>query len=79
MLKGQKTILRAITRDDLERLWQFNNDVEVELASGGDPPLPQSLARLQTAYENDIVKMWKRWSKICDRGRPEMYWAMCII
>ena len=56
MLKGQKTILRAITRDDLERLWQFNNDVEVELASGGDPPLPQSLARLQTAYENDIVK-----------------------
>jgi RimJ/RimL family protein N-acetyltransferase len=56
MLKGQKTILRAITRDDLERLWQFNNDVEVELASGGDPPLPQSLARLQTEYENDIVK-----------------------
>lgn len=56
MIRGQKTLLRAITRDDLERLWQFNNDVEVELASGGDPPIPQSLARLQAEYENAIAK-----------------------
>jgi RimJ/RimL family protein N-acetyltransferase len=56
MLRGQKTLLRAITRDDLERLWQFNNDVEVELAGGGDPPIPQSLARLQVEYENDLAK-----------------------
>ncbi|MFO7585452.1 MAG: GNAT family protein [Anaerolineales bacterium] len=56
MLKGQKTLLRAITRDDLERLWQFNNDIEVELAGGGDPPMPQSLARLQAEYENDLAK-----------------------
>lgn len=56
MLKGQKTLLRAITREDLERLWQFNNDVEVELASGGDPPMPQSFARLQAEYESDIAK-----------------------
>ena len=56
MLRGQKTLLRAITRDDLERLWRFHNDVEVELAGGGDPPMPQSLARLQTEYEYDLAK-----------------------
>ena len=56
MLKGQKTLLRAITRDDLESLWQFNNDIEVELAGGGDPPMPQSLARLQAEYESEIAK-----------------------
>ncbi|MEZ4728518.1 MAG: hypothetical protein R3E79_15395 [Caldilineaceae bacterium] len=39
MLKGQKVLLRAMTRADLERLCQFNNDIEVELAGGGDPPL----------------------------------------
>jgi hypothetical protein len=51
MLKGQKVLLRAMTRADLERLWVFNNDVEVEVAGGGDPPLPQSLARLQTDFD----------------------------
>ena len=30
-------------RDDLAQLWAFNNDVEVELAGGGDPPMPPSL------------------------------------
>jgi RimJ/RimL family protein N-acetyltransferase len=50
MLTGQKVILRAMRRDDLERLCQFNNDVEVELAGGGDPPAPQSLERLQAEF-----------------------------
>lgn len=54
MLKGQKVLLRAMTRADLERLCQFNNDIEVELAGGGDPPLPQSLARLQAEYEAKV-------------------------
>ncbi len=56
MLRGQKTLLRAITRDDLERLWEFNNDVEVELAGGGDPPIPQSLSRLYAEYDNNVAK-----------------------
>ncbi|MBV7328498.1 GNAT family N-acetyltransferase [Chloroflexi bacterium TSY] len=51
MLLGKKVILRAITRQDLERLCQFNNDLEVELAGGGDPPMPQSLERLQAEYD----------------------------
>ncbi len=56
MLTGQKVILRATTRDDLERLHQFNNDVDVEIAGGGDPPIPQSLARLQAQYDADVSK-----------------------
>ncbi len=55
MLIGQRVTLRGITRDDLERQWQFNNDVEVELAGGGDPPYPQSLERLQAEFNLNIV------------------------
>jgi RimJ/RimL family protein N-acetyltransferase len=54
MLTGHKVILRAITRDDLEHLCQFNNDVEVELAGGGDPPTPQSVARLHAEYDAQV-------------------------
>lgn len=54
MLQGQKVILRAMTRQDLERLCQFNNSLEVELAGGGDPPLPQSLDRLQADYDSKL-------------------------
>ena len=54
MLTGHKVRLRAITRDDLERLCQFNNDVEVELAGGGDPPTPQSVARLHAEYDAQV-------------------------
>ena len=46
MLRGEKVVLRALNRADLPRIWQFNNDLEVELAGGGDPPMPQSLERL---------------------------------
>jgi RimJ/RimL family protein N-acetyltransferase len=51
MLKGQKVLLRAIQREDLPRICAFNNDVEVEIAGGGDPPMPQSLARLQAEFD----------------------------
>ena len=54
MLTGHKVRLRAVTRDDLERLCQFNNDVEVELAGGGDPPTPQSVARLYAEYDAQV-------------------------
>lgn len=51
MLKGERVILRAIERNDLPQLWAYNNDVEVELAGGGDPPMPQSLARLEADFD----------------------------
>ncbi len=56
MLKGERIILRAISREDLPRLAAFNNDVEFELAGGGDPPMPQSLERLQAEFEQDAAK-----------------------
>jgi RimJ/RimL family protein N-acetyltransferase len=56
MLQGDKVVLRAIERADLPRLWQFNNDLAVELAGGGDPPIPQSLERLQAEFDQDAAK-----------------------
>src|SRR5688572_29665360 len=56
MLKGKRVLLRSVQRDDLPRLCEFNNDVEVELAGGGDPPYPQSLERLYADFERDIAR-----------------------
>jgi RimJ/RimL family protein N-acetyltransferase len=56
MLRGERVTLRAIERDDLALLWAYNNDLEVELASGGDPPMPQSLARLQAEFDANAAK-----------------------
>ncbi len=56
MLKGEKVTLRAVEREDLPRLCEFNNDLAVELAGGGDPPMPQSLARLQAEYDERVSK-----------------------
>lgn len=53
MLTGEKVQLRAVEREDLPRFAAFNNDLAVELAGGGDPPMPQSLARLQAEFERD--------------------------
>src|SRR5262245_4399612 len=56
MLKGEKVILRAIEREDLERLHAINNNLAVELAGGGDPPMPQSMARLLADYESNASR-----------------------
>jgi RimJ/RimL family protein N-acetyltransferase len=56
MLKGERVLLRAMTRDDLVRQWEFNNDLKVELAGGGDPPMPQSLERLQADFDREVAK-----------------------
>lgn len=46
--------LRAVTREDLPRLREFANDLEVELAGGGDPPIPRTLERLQKDFEREV-------------------------
>lgn len=56
MLRGERVILRAMRRDDLTRLWEFNNDLEVELAGGGDPPMPQSFERLVADFDREVAK-----------------------
>ncbi|GIW14108.1 MAG: N-acetyltransferase [Tepidiforma sp.] len=54
MLKGERTILRPMRRDYLERLLEFHNDVELQLLGGEDVPVPltpEHLAeRFQTLY-----------------------------
>jgi RimJ/RimL family protein N-acetyltransferase len=54
VLKGNRVTLRSVEREDLPILSAFNNDLEVELASGGDPPIPQSFARLQARYDESL-------------------------
>jgi RimJ/RimL family protein N-acetyltransferase len=66
VLKGERVTLRAIKRDDLPALLAFNNDLEVELAGGGDPPMPQSLERLQADFEREAEK----------GGRDDAYFAI---
>jgi RimJ/RimL family protein N-acetyltransferase len=56
VLKGEKVLLRAVERADLPRLHAFNNDVAIELAGGGDPPMPQSLARLEAEFDQEASK-----------------------
>ncbi len=53
MLYGPRVTLRAFRREDIARFCQFNNDVEVEVAGGGDPPLPQSLERALADFDSD--------------------------
>lgn len=54
MIRGEKVTLRALRREDLVRLCEFNNDIEVELAGGGDPPMPQSPARLEAEFDANV-------------------------
>jgi RimJ/RimL family protein N-acetyltransferase len=51
MIRGERVTLRGVRREDLPRLCEFNNDIEVEVAGGGDPPMPQSLERLQAEFD----------------------------
>jgi len=54
LLHGEKVTLRAVTRGDLPRLLGFANDLEVELAGGGDPPMPRTLERLEKDFEREV-------------------------
>jgi RimJ/RimL family protein N-acetyltransferase len=56
VLKGEKVILRAIKREDLQRQWVFNNDLEIEILGGGDPPEPQALERLEAEFDEHVHK-----------------------
>jgi RimJ/RimL family protein N-acetyltransferase len=55
MLRGENVTLRALRRDDLPLLCQFNNDLAVELAGGGDPPMPQPFEWLLADFEREAA------------------------
>lgn len=56
MLKGEKVVLRAMTRDDLPRLWEFRHDVEAQALVSNCAPEPQSLARMQADFDREVSK-----------------------
>jgi RimJ/RimL family protein N-acetyltransferase len=56
VLRGERVTLRAVTREDLPRLLEFANDLEVELAGGGDPPMPWTLERLEKDFEREVAE-----------------------
>ena len=51
MLQGERVVLRAIEEEDLEALARWVNDLELEVLGGGDPPTPQSVARVKADHE----------------------------
>lgn len=55
MLSGDKVVLRGVRRDDLPTIWVINNDLDVELAGGGDPPMPQALERLYADFDREVA------------------------
>ncbi len=52
MLIGPRVTLRAFTREDLPLVWKYRTDVEVELAGGGDPPLPILFHQIEKEFDN---------------------------
>lgn len=56
MLQGEKVVLRAMRREDVELLWRFENDPEYVVAGGGDPLAPVPLERLQRVFDKEVAE-----------------------
>lgn len=54
MLQGERVVLRAIERDDLEALWKFANDAELQGLTQDYAPRPQSFAELEADFDRRI-------------------------
>ena len=54
MLKGKKVVLRAIRRDDLPRLVEFANDLEVYAFSGYHSWRPLSIAAKEAEFDENV-------------------------
>lgn len=55
MLRGQKVVLRAVRREDMERQWAAENDPEIYFLDGGRPR-PTSLESLFAHFDQNIGK-----------------------
>jgi RimJ/RimL family protein N-acetyltransferase len=54
MLKGDRVMLRAMRRDDLEKYTELKNDIEIELLASDQAPAPMELARIQLAFDEHL-------------------------
>jgi RimJ/RimL family protein N-acetyltransferase len=72
VLRGERVVLRALERDDLRLLWEADNDLEIELLGGGDPPRPHSLAEVEAGFERDVADEGQKaiWFVIEADGTP---------
>lgn len=59
MLKGPRVTLRALARADMATMLQFSQDVEVELLSGGDPPIPSTRESWEKWFDERLSKEQK--------------------
>jgi len=55
MLKGDKVILRAMRREDLELYNSYKNDIEIGLLASDDPPAPFELPRTVAAFDAHVA------------------------
>ena len=53
MLEGKRVLLRAISREDMNRQCEFENDPEIWYWDGG-PPKPTKLETVMSHYEGNI-------------------------
>ena len=68
MLKGKKVILRAVERDDLERLHELNRNVDLVLLGDGEwQPVP--LAAREKGYDKYLSQEEKAWFAIEADGK----------
>jgi RimJ/RimL family protein N-acetyltransferase len=51
MLRGERVVLRALEREDVDRLVELLEDLEVAHRASNDPPLPWSKARWEAELE----------------------------
>jgi RimJ/RimL family protein N-acetyltransferase len=56
MLHGEKVILRAVKREDLQRRFAFANDVSFQLLISNDPWEPVSFERLERQFDDQIER-----------------------
>jgi RimJ/RimL family protein N-acetyltransferase len=60
MLKGKRVLLRAIERDDLKRLHELDQNVELALLGGGSWQ-PTPLAAIEKDYDKHLADEEKAW------------------
>ena len=68
MLKGERVTLRAVERDDLKRLHELNQNIDLVLLGDGEWD-PQPLAAREKRYDNRVAEEDKVWFVIEVAGR----------
>jgi len=53
MIRGERVLLRATTREDMHRQWEFENDAELHFWDGGTPR-PTSLEWIMAHHDKSI-------------------------